>query len=169
MCWCIDSVLSGWTPESFTHLLNGTQFPPVAIDRLSMRLMHEREPNTQASIVSLFSLSLFGIIHTLIDSIQDSESVIREWKWPGWETLYSWVSSANFLIIETVVIIKVGQWLSVQCKKNQSLHWTLGNTLSKGNEEEVTSLRTTDCVVKKVWSELFKSCSMNSKREWESV
>ena len=65
---CIDSVLSRWTPKSLSHALNGMWFAPISVDGLSMRQAHEREPTTNTSVLASFSLSLFWIVHALIDS-----------------------------------------------------------------------------------------------------
>ena len=58
-------------PRSFTQILSGRQFAPVTIDNC----LPKRYWCT-VSVLPLFSLNLFWIIHVFVDSAQDSKSVI---------------------------------------------------------------------------------------------
>ncbi len=54
MCFCIDNVLSRWTPRYLTDVLKGTLFPPMFAHSLSTDSRQDAEPTGITSVLSVF-------------------------------------------------------------------------------------------------------------------
>ena len=69
MCFCIDNVLSRWTPRFLTDVLKGILFLPMFTHSLSTDLRQDAEPTGITSVLSVFSLSLLLFILSRTSSI----------------------------------------------------------------------------------------------------
>ena len=69
VCFCIDNVLSRWTPKYLTGVLKGTLFPPVFAHSLSTGSRQDAEPTGLSSVLSVFNLSLLLFIQSRTSSI----------------------------------------------------------------------------------------------------
>ena len=69
MCFCIDNVLSRWTPRYLTDVLKGTLLPPMFAHSLSTDSRQDAEPTGITSVLSVFNLSLLLFIQGRTSSI----------------------------------------------------------------------------------------------------
>ena len=101
MCFCIDNVLSRWTPRYLTDVLKGTLFPSMFAHSLSTDLRQDTEPTGITSDLSVFNLSLllFNIISTCLNTGLNRKELIR------WGT-FGQLSVIGVLVIVTIMVEK---------------------------------------------------------------
>ena len=69
MCFCVDNVVSRWTPRYLTDVLKGTLFPPMFAHSLSTDSRQDAEPTGITSVLSVFNLSLLLFIQSRTSSV----------------------------------------------------------------------------------------------------
>ena len=81
MCFCVDNVLSRWTPRYLTDVLKGTLFPPMFAHSLSTDSRRDAESTGITSVLSVFNFSLLLCMQSRTPSIH---VWIQDWTERNW-------------------------------------------------------------------------------------
>ena len=103
MCFCIDNVLSRWTPRYLTDVLKGTLFLPMFAHSLSTDSRQDAEPTGITSVLSVFSLSLLLFIQSRTSSVHVCLNTgLNRKELIGWGT-FGQLSVIGVLVIITIM------------------------------------------------------------------
>ena len=100
MCFCIDNVLSRWTPSYLTDVLKGTLFPPMFAHSLSTDSRQDAEPTGITCLICV-QLKLVAIhpeqniINTCLNTGLNRKELIR------------WGTSGQLSVIGVLMIVTI--------------------------------------------------------------